>query len=292
MIIFFESGRLGNQLFQYCAMKKYQSNNPIVAIGMHELRNNFSGIDTANTALLGRVAEAILARIGRDRIEYVAKRLRILTMVEEVRSPMGIEFSVMRGLLKNQIYFKAGYYQSEDMVDADIAKTITLTQKNKEIADLFFNSISGDKANRFFVHVRRGDYVNWPNRESPAVLPLCWYRKQMNSIRARNPNALFVIVSDDKPYVDEFFSNEKDVVIACGEPVSDFAVMTQCLGGGVLSASSLSWWASYFIRRDNFDAFFVAPRYWAGARDQRWFPERICTSWINYEDAFSCKGSL
>lgn len=284
MIIFFESGKLGNQLFQYCAMKKFQPGGLIVAIGMSELKDNFTGIDIVGVSKLGKVVERIIGRIGKNRIEYAAEQMRILTMVEEVRSPSGIRFSVKTGLLKNLVYFKAGYYQSEDMVDDGIAKAIVPNQKNREIADKFFNSIPGDKANRYFVHVRRGDYVNWPSRESPAVLPLDWYRAQMNRIRSKNPNALFIVVSDDKPYVNEFFSNEKDVVIACNDLMSDFAVMTKCLGGGILSASSLSWWASYFIRRDNPDAFFVAPRYWAGSRDKKWFPECISTSWINYED--------
>jgi hypothetical protein len=286
VIIFFENGRLGNQLFQYCAMKKFKSDNLIVAVGMRELRDNFSGIEIAGASRFGRAAEKIIGRIGKNRIEFVAKTMRILTMVEEVRSPSGIEYRVTPGLFNSQIYFKAGYYQSEDMVDADIANTITLAQKNKIIADHFFVSLPGEDANRFFVHIRRGDYLNWPSHESPAVLPLHWYRSQMNNIRTGNPNALFVVVSDDKPYVDEFFSNEDDVVIACNDLMSDFAVMTKCLGGGVMSASSLSWWASYFIRRDNPDAYFVGPRYWAGSRDKKWHPECIFTSWISYEDAF------
>lgn len=282
MIIFFESGRLGNQLFQYCAIKKFQPGGLIVAIGMSELKDNFAGIDIVGVSKLGKIVERIIGRIGKNRIEYAAKQMRILTMVEEVRSPSGIRFSVKTGLLKNLVYFKAGYYQSEDMVDDGVAKAIVPNQKNREIADKFFNSIPGDKANRFFVHVRRGDYVNWPSRESPAVLPLDWYRKQMERIRSKNPNALFIVVSDDKPYVDEFFLNEKDVVIACGDMISDFSVMTKCLGGGVLSASSLSWWASYFIRRDNADATFVAPTFWGGHRLGSWYPEQIQTTWINY----------
>lgn len=289
MIIFFESGRLGNQLFQYCAMKKFQPNSLVVALGMRELKDNFSGIDIVGISKLGKLIERVIGHIGRKRIEYAASKLRILTIVEEERSPSGIKFKIKPGLLKNQIYFKAGYYQSEDMVDDDIARSITLSQKNKKIADQFFSSILGDMANRFFVHVRRGDYVNWPSSESPAVLPLDWYRTQMNHIRSKNPNALFIVVSDDKPYVDEFFSNEKDVVIACSDLMTDFAVMTKCLGGGVLSASSLSWWASYFIRRDNIDATFVAPTFWGGHRLGSWYPEQIQTKWINYANV-KCNG--
>lgn len=267
-------------------MKKFQHGARIIAIGMRELKDNFSGIDLVGASHFGKLLEGIIGRIGKNRIEYAATKLRILTLVEEQRTPWGIKFEIKSGLLSKLIYFKAGYYQSEDMVDDGIAKDIVLNKKNKEMADQLCNALQGDSVNRFFVHVRRGDYINWPSRESPAVLPLTWYRAQMNNIRNKNPNALFVVVSDDKPYAEEFFSNEKDVVIVCGDLMNDFSVMTKCLGGGVLAASSLSWWASYFIRRDNPDAVFVAPRYWAGLRVRKWFPECICTSWIKYEDAF------
>jgi len=257
-----------------------------VAIGMRELKDNFSGIDIVGASKYGKIIQRIIGSIGKNRIEYAAKKMRILTIVEEERTPTGIKFRVKRGLLSKLIYFKAGYYQSEDMIDDGIAKYIVLNKTNKEIAGQLSNDIQGDKINRFFVHVRRGDYINWPSRESPAVLPLSWYRAQMDNIRSKNQNALFVVISDDKPYADEFFSNEKDVVIVCGDLMNDFSVMTKCFGGGVLSASSISWWASYFIRRDNPDAVFVAPKYWAGFRVGKWFPECICTSWIKYEDAF------
>ncbi len=286
MIIFFEKGRLGNQLFQYCAMKKYQPDGMIIAVGMRELRAGFDGIDIAGTSKCWRVLETILRLIGERPIEYAARKLRILTMVEEIRSAHGIEFGLTQGLLRNAIYFKAGFYQSEHMVGAEIARRIAPNHEAMTCAERFHASIPGDRKDRYFVHVRRGDYIKWPSSESPAVLPLQWYRQQMEQIRRTNRDALFVVVSDDKPYVEEFFSNERDVMVAHGDLMHDFAVMTGCSGGGILSASSLSWWASYFVRRANAGARFIGPKYWAGSRQRRWFPECIYTSWISYEEAF------
>jgi hypothetical protein len=109
VIIFFESGKLGNQLFQYCAMKKFQPGGLLVAIGMRELKDNFTGINIVGVSKLGKIVERIIGRIGKNRIEYAAKKMRILTMVDEDRSPSGIRFNVKTGLLKNLVYFKAGY---------------------------------------------------------------------------------------------------------------------------------------------------------------------------------------
>lgn len=283
MIIFFESGRLGNQLFQYCAIRKLMPEGPLLAIGMHELKMNFTGTDFLEDTAWNKMLRTLVSRIGRERMEWIAGKLRMMTLVVEERTASVIKFNVRKGLFGNLVYFKAGYYQSQDMVDENIANRIELTKDIGVRADEFLNQYPGEKNDRYFVHIRRGDYIHWPSREAPAVMPLRWYVEQMERIRSRNPRARFFIVSDDKPYAEEFFSNFEDVVIVNLDMLGDFAVITKCGGGGVLSASSYAWWASHFARRDNQQAYFVAPMYWAGYRRNAWFPERIRTSWIQYE---------
>ena len=90
------------------------------------------------------------------------------------------------------------------------------------------------------------------------------------------------MISDDCAYVTEFFSQEERTAIVNGSIGIDFAVMAQCFGGGVLSASSLSWWGAFYASQQNLDAIFVAPKYWAGHRIKKWIPESILTSWITY----------
>lgn len=282
MIIFFESGRLGNQLFQYCAIKKYRPGDFLLAFGMHELKANFTGISFARNTIRNRVLGRIISRIGKERMEWIAGRLRLMTLVVEERTTSAIKFKVRKGVFGNLVYFKAGYYQSESMVDECIANRIELNKSVKERVDVFLNQHPAEKHDRYFVHVRRGDYVHWPSQDAPAVMELRWYMEQMERIRKANKNAYFFIVSDDKPYAEEFFADEEDAVIVKLDMIGDFAVMTECGGGGVLSASSFAWWASYFVRRGNPHACFIAPRYWAGYRKNSWFPERIQTSWIHY----------
>jgi hypothetical protein len=260
----------------------FQPSSLILAVGMQDLKVGFSGVDFIGSTRLGRIAEKIMSRIGERRVSYAAEKMHLLTMVEEINVPTGIMYDVTPGFFKKFIYFKAGYYQSEKTVDINIAIKISVKPEFLARADHFLASFKIDRNNLFFVHVRRGDYTDWPSRVAPAVLPLFWYRAQMERIRAANPNALFVVVSDDKPYVDELLGVEKDVVIYCNDMMSDFAVMTGCLGGGILSASSYSWWASYFVRQGNSNAFFIAPNYWAGHRGGSWYPSLIQTSWINY----------
>lgn len=283
MIIFFESGRLGNQLFQYCAMRKFQPEGTLLVIGMRELKTNFCGINFLKNTAWNRTLRRIVARIGKQRFEFIANKLRLLTLVDEERTTSGVEFHTRNGLFRSIVYFKEGYFQAEDMVDETIASQIELNKNIRDRANEFLNQYPVEMKNRYFVHIRRGDYVHWPSREAPAVMPLRWYVEQMERIRQTNPNAVFFVTSDDKPYVEEFVSNSKDSVSVNLDVMEDFAVMTKCGGGGVLSASSYAWWASYFAGKENPRAYFIAPMYWLGYRRSQWFPKGIQTSWIQYE---------
>lgn len=44
MIIFFEEGKLGNQLFQYYGLKKYFPNDNLIFFGCKDLKELFSGV--------------------------------------------------------------------------------------------------------------------------------------------------------------------------------------------------------------------------------------------------------
>ena len=61
----------------------------------------------------------------------------------------------------------------------------------------------------------------------------------------------------------------------------DFVLMTQCKGG-ILSASSFSWWGAYLAKQKYSGTFFLAPKYWAGHRQKRWYPESMKSSFLDY----------
>lgn len=278
MILFYEDGRLGNQLFQYCAVRLYQPRGKLIALGMKDLTENFVGLDVETDTLVGVFVRRIMKLMGEKKIGFLARKLRLLTLVEEQRSEAGVGFKVSKGLIPHIAYFK-GYYQSEEVTSSAVAELIDIREEHKLRARELLAARGGSA---YFVHVRRGDYVRWPSPDAPAVLPFEWYSAQMQCIRERDREAWFVVVSDDKPYVEELFGHRSDVLVICQDPISDFSMMAECLGGGILSASSFSWWAAYFVRRSNPDAHFLAPEYWIGHRPRQWFPGGLETSWLQY----------
>lgn len=281
MMIFMECGRLGNQLFQYCALRNHKK-GALFLIGMHSLKSMFDGVEIAGSSWYGWLFERIISRLGRDRLVSLEK-IKIIGLIQEILSPTGSRIVEHRGLISNVFYCeKLSFFQSECLMDESVAGKLRIKKDLLARAEKIVTNFPTSRANTFFVHIRRGDYVNWPTKEAPAVLPCKWYKEQMDRIRSEFLNPFFVVVSDDEPYAEEIFGSDSDVFVSHEGEEIDFVLMTLCFGGGVLSASSFSWWAAYFARRSNCSAYFIAPLYWAGHRQGEWLPEGCKTSWLKY----------
>jgi hypothetical protein len=47
MILFFQNGELGNQIFQYCGLKKYFPNHKLIFFGCEKLKNTFDNLEVS-----------------------------------------------------------------------------------------------------------------------------------------------------------------------------------------------------------------------------------------------------
>jgi hypothetical protein len=283
MIIFFADGRLGNQLFQYCGLRTLSRSDSLCVFGMDALRRCFDGHTLRPSSLGAKLARSLVRRLGQRRIDRCARTLHLLTLAEESAAEEGIAFTIRPGLLRRWYYVPTAFFQAENIVTSATCGDLQLKPEIVSRAARLLEPLGRTAEDLVFVHLRRGDYVSWPSAEQPAVLPLSWYHRQMERFRSRNPRTLFVVISDDRPYADEFLADSHDVWISrATDMIDDFALMTLCGGGGILSASSFSWWGAYFSRRAHPAAQFIAPLHWAGARLGAWYPPVIKTGWIEY----------
>jgi len=283
MIIMFENGRLGNQLFQYCVLRKFGADKHLFLLGMKSLKSTFVGINCAGETRWGKLVERGLIRLGPRWLDALSRKFGVIGWISEDRTDKSTKIQVQKGLVSSVYYATESYWQCEGLVEDSVAEGIQLRPEIQTQASNVMMRLSCDKRKIFFVHVRRGDYASWPTKEAPGILPLKWYLKQMDVIRARFDAPVFVVVSDDRYYAEEMFGSYSDVHVCHENEKVDFATMSMCYGGGILSASSFAWWAAYFSRQVNKDAFFIAPMYWGGHRLKSWYPnEAIKTSWITY----------
>jgi hypothetical protein len=143
----------------------------------------------------------------------------------------------------------------------------------------------GQQSNLIFIHVRRGDYLNWPSPEFPAVLSEDWYLRQVNVIKDFINDPKFLFFSDDPEYVKEKLLNQiNHADIYHSSEAIDLAAMSCCCGG-ICSPSSFAWWGAKFAINKSYSIKrFIAPTYWFGHAKKEWMPPRIKAQFIEYSD--------
>lgn len=270
MVFFFENGRLGNQLFQLSGLKRHYQTEKLVLIGFDSLFNLIEEEEQC-LRLPGVLRIKVVENLILNLFEVFSK-LRIIASSWE-------DFNVIykrSGLLNNIVYFSSGFFQNDKA-------TINLKIK-KELLDKaneFIDHLELSENTKVFIHVRRGDYINWPSSQYPAVLSNDWYEKAVKYFSENFANCFFIVFTDDVPYCQDFINARKNFVIAGQDQFMDLSIMSRC-DHGILSASSFSLGAAYFVKQNNEASVFVAPKYWFGHREKRWLPLNFIIDWILY----------
>ena len=275
MIIFFENGRLGNQLFQFFGLKQTFKGKKILLVGFDSL---FSIIEADKQIL--RVPKLIRKKkllVVFNKILIFLSHLRIISKSwENTDDSRVIEFK--RGLFSNIIYFSFGFFQNNNIS----ASNFNIKQDLIKKRDSFYEQLNVENKEKVFLHIRRGDYLSWPNKNFPAVLGIDWYKMAIETIKEKIPNCYFVVFSDDIQYAEDFFRNDSSFYFSKNNEIDDFLFMTSC-DHGVLSASSFAYWAAFCVKQKNNDAQLIAPKFWIGHRRNIWIPENFKSSWLSYK---------
>jgi len=284
-ILLYEQGGLGNQLFQYYAARLVAPSASVICIGYRDLQLCVEAKNEATCPRLGfRILRKLFAVLGVENSCYLAHNLHFFGSIIETSAHTSTLAQITPGILPG-IYIQTGFFQ-----DPPYFSTLSFDQCPIR-SDLVIYArqwlhthIQPLGGNPYFLHVRRGDYTWWPSKHYPAVLPLKWYLAQMDSFKQHDPCAHFIVLSDDIPFVEELLANLPSVTVHKGSLCEDFAIMTQCQGGGILSASTFAWWAAWYGRQCSPKANYIAPKYWAGWRSKDWYPANIKTPWLEYVD--------
>ena len=144
-----------------------------------------------------------------------------------------------------------GYFQSAKYFD----------DYRDEVIESFGFNISRTIKGMCGVHVRRGDYLKWPNHHPPVtrdyILKAIGMMKEKLGIRA------FMFFSDDIDWCKEFFYCVKDYVeFSEGKDELEDLRMLASLPHHIGSNSSFSWWGHYLCPDENKVGYF--PKRWFG----------------------------
>jgi len=281
MVVFFESGRLGNQIFQYATLKMLFPNEKVILFGFEDLDNVINPVDVM---LIKRVDMPSWVPFSMVRLLFsVFARFRLIGSIWEKRNKESYEILERSGIIFGVKLLQYSYFQHSKVIEKlhpEFSIRDCYTQEAK--AWVLRNVTDNNKCTLVFVHVRRGDYLTWPSRDYPAVLDLDWYLRAMERIRDNVNNPLFIMLTDDVYYVRDAFPKQPDLIISDNNQQVDFALMSLC-SHGILSASSFSWWGAWLSRRVQQEKnIYFAPMYWCGHRCNQWMPEGFVSGWITY----------
>jgi hypothetical protein len=123
------------------------------------------------------------------------------------------------------------------------------------------------------VHVRRGDYLKFPDHHPTQDLQ--YYFRAMEHVSAKR----FLIFSDDVKWCERNFVGNQFIVSAPASPETDLHMMSAC-ESNIIANSSFSWWAAWL--NDNPDKVVVAPKNWFGRKlvDTHPIDDLIPQEWI------------
>jgi hypothetical protein len=282
MILFFESGRLGNQLLQYAVLRSLFPDHRLVFFGLGALRRGFACERTV--FVWPDRAAALPARVLRRLLAAMAA-LRLIGDAREQRRDGRCTLERRAGLLRSIVLVRPAFFQHADY-ERCIPPTLALQPALLADARRFVDGqLAGTGDVPVFVHMRRGDYVDFPSREAAAALPAEWVLGAMQHLRSAIARPRFFVCSDDLAHAREVLGRCDDVVFCDRGELGDLAVMASC-SGGVLSPSTFSWWGAQFARRTLTAAgrqgLFVAPEFWVGHRAGQWYPPGFVFPWLHY----------
>jgi hypothetical protein len=253
-----EYGRLGNQIFQYAAMRA-QAPLRLFLLGFDALFSTFSNVRATHVAASSRFSEGLIRRLE-------SNRFPLPKIVEDQQTGRAVAANRPFLYSPKETHFQSDLYKK-------FALELTFSRSVASAGDQALSHLGVHNQEFLVAHVRGTDYHTFPDPKGPAVLPVSWIARNIADLREEVGVDQLVIVGDDKKLMAQL-RDLSGGVISLGNQQEDLYILSQA-SGGVLSASSFSWWGAAFAHSQNKNSRFIAPRLWLGHRLGRWAPLSI-----------------
>jgi hypothetical protein len=164
-------------------------------------------------------------------------------------------FSEFRDLILSQFDFRSSYKTPAE----DYIQTIRNEHKDAVIAS---------------IHVRRGDYVMFPDHHPPCSFN--YYNSAIEELRIANEKVVYLIFSDDIDWCRSEFKDPSYIISDLGNPYVEMCAMSLC-DHNIIANSSFSWWGSWL--NENTDKIVIAPSRWFGSQINKDVSDVYCNGW-------------
>lgn len=288
MIHLILQGGLGNQMFEYAtayALARSKNTSLVLDMSFFDAYGRKSWCRPYELSIFGLHENAlfehkhsifvrILPKIARICRQHEWKRFgSIVFAMHELGDAGTSSFNLLYGYFANYHTFSS--YRDELLKQFTFVKP--LDEKNKQIY------LQMQSTNSVAVHIRRGDYLNSVNRKTFYLPPVDWYRNAIIRMKEHVTSPTFYFFSDDLQWVQEQFSDMKDVVFVEGNEgcnsYRDMQLIAACKHA-IIANSTFSWWGAWL--NTNPEKVIIAPsRYYLDEQaNTRYRQTMIQPDWI------------
>jgi len=243
-------GRIGNQLFQYAALKRIAlKNNYELRLPAAQTFEEYQRTSKGNC-------------MAEFNVEYKPLLEEHIKIMEHrvYREPQG------RGYISQVLNVPdntnvIGYFQSEKYFQP-IADSIKkeLTFRDKSIIEKAKNFVEDVKVGENSVtslHIRRGDYVKKADK-----YPFPGWQYYKKAISLIGGESKIIVVSDDIEWCQTHLQGKNITYSVFKNALEDLALMTVC-DNNIIANSTFSWWGAWL--NNNLTKKVIAPKKWFGS---------------------------
>lgn len=268
------NGRLGNQMFQYAALRgiaAHHNYNWVVPSPHGPHQTNYGLFDCFE-----------MTGVGKNNLGLIPENFP--TYKASTSAFDETFFNSCSDNCNIEDYFQTEKYFVH--IKDEIKKDFQFRAEHLELCKNFISQI-GDV---IFLHIRRGDYINLQYYH-----PVCELEYYERALKKFDKDIPVLIFSDDIPWCSqqEMFSPDRFLLSEGGEryahvhldadgqmrhsliPYIDLCLMSLC-SGGIIANSSMSWWGAWLM--ENPTQPIIAPQKWYGPAatvdDSDLIPER------------------
>jgi hypothetical protein len=282
VLVMIEEGRLGNQVFQYLALRAAaQQRELVVMLGCDDLAQTFDGVQ-ARTLSIDHGPFRHLRSLDRRRISRNMRRVHLGGLLTE-----SADASPTRDSKHGLVLCDRGWFQTQALLQGRALGMLRIKPRWLLAASRSLADYGLDPLTTLIVHARGGDYRTWPSQESPALVPPTWFARQVANVRETTHITAVLVMGDDPEYSREVQVGIPDSCLhhasGPGAQSHDLALLS-LVPYLVISPSTFGFWGAWFGRQVHRNGRAIAPRHWAGHRQQTWFPATIEAAFLEYQE--------
>lgn len=283
-------GRLGNQMFQYAAMRAIQELNGneddmVISFDKYVKKRGFKNelemfrtreFKQANKIKMNKrqefiiflikCFERILRKISSEE-KFELYQYRFEKKIAPFLNKMGIYFMrqgyypLKKTNSKDKIvigYFESAKYFNHirEKILEEFTPKYEKIDKNLDLYSQIENSES------VCITIRRGDFITDENaRKNHYICTPEYFYKAISLMQERNKNARFFVFSDDIEWVKTNMKFPENTMFESGnDPVWEKLRLMYSCKHFIISNSTFSWWAQYLSRNE--EKIVIAPNRW------------------------------